>query len=182
MALRLFCALTIPGDITETLSRFMRGVSRASWRPVDSLHVTLQFFGDVMEPDAHDLDAALEEAVGGIAPFSLTLKGAGFFGNAEPHALWIGVEHNPALHALSAACARAARRIGVPVDGRKYSPHVTMAYLHGTTPATAQAFVQRHMLFQSRGWMVDRFGMFSSHLRKNGPSLYQEEAAYPLLG
>jgi 2'-5' RNA ligase len=182
MSLRLFTALAIPGDIAEQLMRLMRGVDGASWRPAENLHITLAFYGEVMEPDARDLDSAIEEATLGLAPFPLRLKGAGMFGKDEPHAVWIGVADSEPLRALASACARAARRIGVAVDGRKYVPHVTMAYLHGTTPAAAQAFAARHTLFESRAWTVDRFALMSSFMRKGGPSLYREEAAYPLLG
>jgi 2'-5' RNA ligase len=182
MSLRLFTALTIPGDIAEDLSRFMRGVDGAAWRPVENLHITLAFFGELMEPDARDLDSAIEEATAAIAPFPLALKGAGTFGKEEPGALWMGVQESPGLRALAAACARAARRIGAPVENRKYTPHVTMAYLSGTTVDQAERFVARHGLYHSRTWQVDRFGLFSSTFRKSGPSLYLEEAAYPLAG
>lgn len=182
MSLRLFTALTIPGDIAEDLSRFMRGVDGAAWRPVENLHVTLAFYGELMEPDAKDLDSAIEEATASIGPFPIALKGAGSFGKDEPSALWMGVEESPALRELSAACVRAARRIGAPVEARRYTPHVTMAYLRGTTLDQAERFVARHGLYHSRSWRVDRFGLFSSTLRKSGPSLYLEEAAYPLLG
>ncbi len=182
MSLRLFTALTIPGNLAEDLSRFMRGVGGASWRPPETLHITLQFYGEVMEPDAADLDSALEEATSALAPFPLGLKGAGFFGKEEPGSIWIGVAESEGMKALAAACARAARRIGAPIEPRKFAPHVTMAYLHGATPAGAQAFATRHALYESRSWIVDRFGLFSSFRRKSGPSLYREEAAYPLLG
>jgi 2'-5' RNA ligase len=182
MSLRLFTALTIPGDIAEGLSRFMRGVDGAAWRPVENLHITLAFYGALAEPDARDLDSAIEEATAAICPFSLALKGAGSFGKEEPSALWMGVEDKKVLRDLSAACVRAARRINVPVETRKYTPHVTMAYLRGTTPDQAERFTQRHGLYHSRPWTVDRFGLFSSTLRRNGPSLYLEEAAYPLRG
>jgi RNA 2',3'-cyclic 3'-phosphodiesterase len=182
MSLRLFAALAIPGDVTEGLMRLMRGVDGASWRPAENLHITLAFYGEVMEPDARDLDSAIEEAASDFAPFDLHLQGAGFFGKEEPTAIWMGVAPTEPLRALAAACARAARRIGAPLEGRKFAPHVTMAYLHGATPAAAQAFAARHALYQSRSWTVDRFALMSSFMRKGGPSLYREEAAYALLG
>jgi hypothetical protein len=43
-------------------------------------------------------------------------------------------------------------------------------------------FATRHALYESRAWTVDRFALMSSFMRRGGPSLYREEAAYPLLG
>ena len=182
MSLRLFAALEIPDDVAERLIALMRGVPGAKWRAREHLHLTLRFFDEVQEPVAADLDAALEEVGQGTAPFELQLRGAGFFGGADPHALWAGVSPNTALKALAADCERAARRCGLKAEARKFTPHVTLAYLKGAMLERVVAFEKRVALFQSRPWVADNFVLFSSHVRKNAPSLYREEAVYPLLG
>lgn len=182
MSLRLFAALPIPDDVAARLMPLMRGVAGAKWRPRENLHVTLRFFDTVNEPTADDLDAALEEAGRSCAPFEIALKGAGVFGGADPHAIWIGVAENPALKALAAACERAARRAGLKPESRKYVPHVTMAYLSGTPSAQAEGFAVRCSLFESAAWRVERFDLYSSWQRKRDVSQYRLEADYPLLG
>ena len=57
--IRLFAALEVPFDIAEALVRRQQGLPRARWRPTDALHITLRFFGEVSDPTAADLDAAL---------------------------------------------------------------------------------------------------------------------------
>ena len=47
--IRLFAALPIPFDVAETLARRQSGLPGARWRPVEALHVTLAFYGDVDE-------------------------------------------------------------------------------------------------------------------------------------
>lgn len=182
MSLRLFAALAIPGDIAERLTGLMRGVQGAAWRPRENLHLTLRFFGELSEPTARDLDTALEEIAGASAPFRLTLKGAGAFGKDDPHTLWIGASASEGLKRLAADCERAARRSGLKPESRKFTPHVTLAYLRQARLDRVHAFEQRYALFESRPWTVDRFGLYSSVLRKDAPSLYLEEASYPLLG
>lgn len=182
MSLRLFAALDIPDEVAERLRALMRGVPGAKWRPLENLHLTLRFFGDVAEPVARDLDAALEEAVQGMAPFELQLKGAGSFGKAEPHTLWMGVAPSEPLKRLATACDKAARLAGLAPEPRKFAPHVTMASLMGTTLDWVQAFETRLGLFQSAIWEVQSFQLYSSQTRPNAPSLYREEALYPLLG
>ena len=44
------------------------------------------------------------------------------------------------------------------------------------------AFEQRLGLFETRPFLVDRFGLYSSQVRKSAPSLYRLEAEYPLNG
>ncbi len=182
MSLRLFAALEVPDDVAARLLALMRGVPGAKWRTREHLHLTLRFFDEVQEPVADDLDAALEELAQGTAPFEVQLKGAGFFGGADPHALWVGVVPNDALKALAADCERAARRCGLKPEARKFTPHVTLAYLAGATIDRVIAFEKRVALFQSRPWTADSFVLFSSHVRRNAPSIYREEAVYGLLG
>ena len=182
MSLRLFAALEMPDHVTERLVALMRGVPGAKWRAREYLHLTLRFFDEVQEPVAEDLDVALEEVGQGTAPFELQVKGAGFFGGADPHALWVGVPPNEALKALAADCERAARRCGLKPEARKFAPHVTLAYLRGSMLERVIAFEKRVALFQSQPWVADNFVLFSSHVRKSAPSLYREEALYPLLG
>jgi 2'-5' RNA ligase len=176
--LRLFAALALPDDVVAGLAAMQRGVAGARWSPCENLHITLCFYGDVDERAAEELDSELSAIP--AAPFALALKGAGFFGKADPHALYVGVAENAELRALSGACERAARRAGVKTEGRKYTPHVTLAYLSHAEVGDVTAFIQAHALFESRAWQVDAFGLYSSHTRKSAPSLYRLEADYAL--
>ncbi|WP_158764226.1 RNA 2',3'-cyclic phosphodiesterase [Terricaulis silvestris] len=182
MSLRLFAALDLPDDIVERVMALMKGVPGAKWRPRENLHLTLRFFGEVTEPVADDLDAALSSTADATAPFELQLKAAGSFGGADPHALWIGVAVDPALTKLAADCERAARRAGLKAEPLKYKPHVTVAYLSAAPLDRVQAFEAQMGLFQTDAFRVERFGLYSSVTRRGAPSLYRLEAEYPLLG
>lgn len=180
MSLRLFAALELPDDVAEPLMALQKGVPGAAWRPRENLHLTLRFFGELAEPTADDLDAELASIADLSAPFEVQLKGAGAFGGAEPHALWIGVGASAALAKLAADCERAARRVRLKPEPRKFSPHVTLAYLSGADLDRVQAFEAGLSLFASRPFRVERFGLYSSVTRKSAPSLYRLEAEYEL--
>lgn len=182
MSVRLFTALDIPDEIAVRVASLQRGVPGAKWRPRDNLHVTLRFYGEVSEPVADDLDALLGEAALKHGMFDLRLKGAGFFGRTEPHALWLGLQECEPLRALAADCDRAARRCKLAPADHKFTPHMTVAYLQGVTLERAIAFEKRLALYESETWTVDAFFLLSSHVRRNAPSLYTEEASYPLAG
>jgi 2'-5' RNA ligase len=146
------------------------------------LHLTLRFFGEVAEPVADDIDSELAGAAENTPPFEMQLKGAGAFGGADPHNLWIGVAPNATLKKLAGDCERAARRAGLKPESRKFAAHVTLAYLSNTPLERVHAFETRLGLFESRPFLVDRFGLYSSHVRKSAPSLYRLEADYALNG
>lgn len=178
--LRLFAALAIPDDVADRVLAMQRGIGGARWRPRENLHVTLCFYGEVAEPVAEDLDVALDEVARGRGGFDIQLKGAGFFGKGAPHTLFLGVAENAALRVLAADCERAGRRLGVKLEARKFTPHLTLAYLIGADVSTVAAFEQSHALFASRAWAVEEFGLYSSQTRRAAPSLYRLEAAYAL--
>jgi 2'-5' RNA ligase len=176
--IRLFAALAIPDDIGETLARRQQGLPRAKWRPLDSLHLTLRFFGEVSEEKAADLDLELQRAAG--APFDYELSGVGAFGEGEEvRAVWAGVAENEALNRLAARCETAARRIGLTPEARTYKPHVTLAYTKHPDPARVAAWIQGHNLLKSPPIRAHCFGLYSSW-RSSDSSRYELEREYLL--
>ncbi len=178
--IRLFAALAIPYDIAQPLVPRQSGIEGARWRPQQSLHITLRFFGDVQETAADDLDLALEAVRS--PPLTLSLGGVGFFGEGpDIHAVWAGVAENERLRVLAGRCEAAARRAGLAPDKRSYRPHVTLAYLRRPDPAQVAAWVQSHALLKSPSFEVTRFGLYSSASTSEG-SRYALERNYALRG
>ena len=176
--IRLFAALSVPPEIGRGLQTRQAGIDGARWRPLEALHVTLRFFGEVREDVARDLDVELMAVRG--RPFEMMLEGAGAFGEgADINAVWAGVAETPELRRLAEACESAARRVGLKPDKRRYRPHVTLAYLRHADPAQAAAWVQGNNLLKSPSIPVDRFGLYSSFLGSEG-SHYRLEAEYGL--
>jgi len=177
--IRLFAALPVPHDIGEALTRRQQGLPGARWRPVEALHITLRFFGEVSETSAADLDSALS-AVGG-EPFDVSLEGAGAFGERDHmRAVWAGVSESEALRRLAARCETAARKAGLKGETRAYRPHVTLAYLKRSQPERVAAWVQGHNLLRSPNWRATWFGLYSSWSSAEG-SRYDLEREYPLI-
>jgi len=179
MSLRLFVAIPVPDAIADHLVLLQRAVGGAAWRPRENFHLTLRFFGEIDEMLARDLDDALGQIV--AAPFEMRLSGVGSFGGREPSALWAGAEAPPVLDRLASACERAARRAGLAPEKRSFKPHVTLAYLHGTTDQEAASFHARAAALRTDLFWVDHFAMYSSW-RTRSASRYIEEAVYPLTG
>lgn len=177
--IRLFAALSVPEDIGLALARRQTGVEGARWSPLEALHVTLRFFGDLREDVARDLDAELTTVRG--APFEIALTGVGAFGEGpDLHVLWTGVEQSEPLRRLAKACESAARRAGLKADTRHYRPHVTLAYLRRPEPAEVAAWIQANNLLKSPPIRVERFCLYSSFLGSE-QAHYRLEAEYPLI-
>ena len=88
--IRLFAALPIPEEIGLALARRQQGVEGARWRPLEALHVTLRFFGEIREDVARDLDAELSALH--AQAFEIAFSGVGAFGEGpDIHTIWAGV-------------------------------------------------------------------------------------------
>lgn len=176
--IRLFAAIPAPIEIGEGLARRQQGLPGARWRPAETLHITLRFFGETPEPAAADLDAELASI--SAEPFELTLEGVGTFGEGRDlRAVWAGVAESAPLRQLAGRCEAAARRAGLKPEPRAYRPHVTLAYLKHAEPGRTAAWVQGHNLLKSPPFRVSWFGLYSSWPSSEG-SRYELERRYPL--
>jgi 2'-5' RNA ligase len=176
--IRLFAALAVPDEIGQGLIARQGGIDGAAWRPLEALHITLRFFGDIREDVARDLDEHLLAVRG--APFELTVEGAGSFGEGRDlHAVWAGVADSEPLRRLARGCETAARKAGLKPETRTYKPHVTLAYLRRASGLETARWIQANNLLKSPAFPVRSFGLYSSWRTAEG-SRYRLEAEYPL--
>ena len=165
---RLFVALWPDAAIRTRLA-----VERDRWRwpadgtaaPVDpaGLHVTLHFIGavasDRLTEVRDDLRVAFEPSVLRFGTHALWPNGIAAL---EPTAV------PPAISALHASLARALEGSALPVERRRYRPHVTLARRaqRSTVPPDPIAF----------DWPVDRYALVESRPAGGG---YVVLAMYP---
>ena len=177
----LFAAVKLPDRVVRQLTRHQKGVSGARWSDAEKLHLTLGYFGEVSDDRAEVLDDALARR--SFPSFEMTLVGAGHFGRAEPHAIWVGVEPNEALTQLHQHCRKCARAAGIEMEKRIYTPHVTLAYLKPFSPLDRIiSFEKRLADLRIENILIDEFFLYSSHRKTRGSNIYRMEASYPLLG
>ena len=81
---------------------------------------------------------------------------------------------------LQAEHERLLRRIGLPAERRKFTPHVTLARLRGGVATTEIArYLSERGGFRSDDFPVDQFVLFSSRASTGGGP-YVVEGVYPL--
>jgi 2'-5' RNA ligase len=76
------------------------------------------------------------------ASFPIAVRGLGWFPNAvRPHVLWAGIDGGRPLYNLAHATEQAVATLGVKLETRAYSPHLTLARLPetGVFPVLAKA-------------------------------------------
>jgi 2'-5' RNA ligase len=175
---RLFTGVEIPPEIVAALSSLRGGLPGARWIDPENYHLTLRFIGDVDDAIAHEVASVLGRVKRG--PFELHMEGLGSFGGRKPRAVVANVAPAPALMEAQAEQERLFQRIGLAPEGRKYTPHVTLARLRASSSRDVADYLAIRGFFRTAAFPVTRFVLFSSRDSVGGGP-YVVEAAYPLI-
>jgi len=98
------------------------------WTRPASIHLTLQFLGDVAPGVVEPIADALRGVCADYAPFTFELAGSGVFPNpSRPRVVWTGVnEPSGTLIALQKGVTQALEPLGFEPEKRAYTPHLTI--------------------------------------------------------
>jgi RNA 2',3'-cyclic 3'-phosphodiesterase len=128
--MRLFTAIDLPSEMLEKLREFLarlRPLAKLRWSAVENLHITTKFIGEWPEARIADMKTALF-GVTGTDPIGISVRGVGWFPDMRrPRVFWAGVEAGEPLAKLARATEQAVSKLGIPVETRPYSPHLTLA-------------------------------------------------------
>ena len=174
---RLFTGLEIPAATTARLALCRGGLPAARWIEPEDYHITLRFVGDVGLPVANELARSLEQSRG--VGFEIEFEGLRAFGGDKPRAIVATVRASQALSDLQADHERRCRRIGLPAEARKFTPHVTLARLKTASPYAVADYLGSWGAPNLGGFRAGRFVLFSAREGVGGGP-YVVEADYPL--
>jgi 2'-5' RNA ligase len=128
--MRLFTAVDIPEDVKSALGKAIerfRPMAKLKWTEVEKLHITTKFIGEWPEERMEEMTATLN-GVGSPGVIRVGIRGLRWFPDPRrPRMLWAGVEAGPELGSLAHETEQAVRALGVAVEDRNYSPHLTLA-------------------------------------------------------
>src|SRR3974390_2753725 len=174
---RLFTGLEIPAEIAQTLSSLRGGLPGARWIDPENYHVTLRFIGDIDGTAANEIASMLFRV--NRKPFEVAVQGLSTFGGKKPRAVVANIAPSRPLIELQAELERMMQRIGLDPEGRKFTPHVTLARLRDASTRAVADFLSTRQPFRSIPFRISRFVLYSSRASVGGGP-YIVEAAYPL--
>lgn len=132
--MRLFAAIPVGAPVDALLARLLDRWKSNDWpvkwvRP-EGLHLTLKFLGSVEADLVAPIKGSLAEAIAGTPRLSFTLTDLGGFPSvAKARVVWAGLESEAALELMVHRVEQASARLGFPLEGRPYRPHVTLGRL-----------------------------------------------------
>ena len=145
-SLRSFVAIELPQEIRDGLratreqlqTEFPKESLR--WVPLEQIHLTLAFLGDISSDSLREMEPVLEKICGACAPLRLCLEGLGCFPNlARPRVIWLGLTDDlEPLQALQTQICQATQHWCERAEERSFHPHLTIARLRDVSPRVAR--------------------------------------------
>jgi 2'-5' RNA ligase len=112
-------------------------------------------------------------------PFEVAVQGLSSFGGKKPRAVVANIAPSRPLIELQAELERMMQRIGLDPEGRKFTPHVTLARLRDASNQDVADYLSVRGYFPTKVFMASRFVLFSSRASVGGGP-YVVEDSYAL--
>jgi RNA 2',3'-cyclic 3'-phosphodiesterase len=185
---RLFVAIVPPpaalAELSDQVAPLRLAWPGLRWTSQQSWHVTLAFLGETRDEVLPELGVRLERAARRHHALPIAVRDGGAFPRPRrATVVWADFEvDRPALAALAASVAAGARRAGAPSpdEGRRYRPHLTLAWLR--EPADMSPLVAELAGLAGHPWTASQISLVRSH-PPDGPGRpprYEELASWPL--
>lgn len=181
--LRAFIAIEIPPALHERIAAESAALQKdlaqaVRWVRPQNIHLTLKFLGDTSPASLENLAHALGGVAARQMPFQIEVGGFGLFPNSKrPRILWIGIQSPPDLEQLQRAIESTCARLGYPLEGKPFSPHLTIGRLR--EEAALGPALQEIRIGQIGSLRVENLTLFRSDLHPQGP-IYTALAQIPL--
>jgi 2'-5' RNA ligase len=187
--LRAFIAVEIPVAIRQAVCEEISDLQKGTgplvrWVPMENMHLTLKFLGDISPSNVDMLTQMIRSEVDLYNCFEIQLNGLGSFPNLKrPRVIYIGIQAPAALVGLHRGIESASRRLGYESEERGFSPHLTIGRVKQNVTVTEQQTIRRalertkiDLLGTAR---VDSVHLFRSDLKPTG-SVYTRLYSAPL--
>jgi 2'-5' RNA ligase len=189
---RAFIALEMPDEIRRALDEISMNLrkelsaARLRWVPVENMHLTLKFIGDIAVDKVPSIIEILKTQSAPFAPFDLSVDGLGAFPNLQrARVIWVGVNAARPLYDFQRDIESSLADLGFTPESRAFSPHLTLARLRGHARSADLDRIRGVLAATPKPsptkGIADKITLFSSELKPSG-SVYNALSRFLLSG
>lgn len=131
--IRAFIAIDLSAEIIQRLEEVAGQLKQRlagmqiRWVPVENIHLTLKFLGDVSMTNLEVLKKILLSESSNHPTFEMSVGELGAFPSLRrPRVIWVGITAPSELNALQHGIETETARLGYQHENRDFSPHLTL--------------------------------------------------------
>jgi 2'-5' RNA ligase len=131
--IRAFIAIDLSTEIIQRLEEVAGQLKQRltgmqiRWVPVENIHLTLKFLGDVSMTNLEVLKKILLSESSNHPTFEMSVGELGAFPSLRrPRVIWVGVTAPSELNTLQHGIETETARLGYQHENRDFSPHLTL--------------------------------------------------------
>lgn len=174
--MRLFVAIEFSHQVKSALKKVQDALrprcDGVRWIPVEQVHVTVKFLGEVPDSKVVDVADAMKRAVADVSPFTVEVSDCGCFPpRGRVRIVWAGMsERSGELAGCAEAVESEMEKLGFPRERRRFSPHVTIGRVReDRSDGRNRSAVEAHS-FDPVEQDVSSITLMSSVLSPQGPT------------
>lgn len=170
--MRLFVAIELDEKFWEQLVELQDALRRVqpdiSYTRPENFHLTLKFIGDFEESKLPQLCDSLNEVLK-MGEFSMALTALDFLPERGPiRIIGAAVNGGGKLEVLQRMVEVACGRLEIPMENRRYRPHITLARARRALPRSSKAKLISSAPVTPVESLVDGFVLMQSKLSDKG--------------
>ncbi len=130
---RAFIAVDLSPEVLDRLSQVVKGLREeigdqaVRWVPIENMHLTLKFLGDVSLSNVDRVKEIIRTSAAGYPLFAVSVGGVGAFPSLlRARVVWAGVEGPPDLISVQRMIDVETARLGYASEDRPFKPHLTL--------------------------------------------------------
>lgn len=184
--IRAFLAIRPVDQVIQNVAEIQATLAESGadvrWAPSQSLHLTIQFLGQVRDEEMPEIERGLRDRLGALSPFELECRGLGVFpSQRRPRVVWVGVKGD-GIARVAENTEIVLSPLGFPPEERELSPHITLGRLR-----SARGWENLARLLKAHGErsfgtsLVDHATLYRSELRPDG-AVYRPLVKFPFAG
>ncbi len=190
--IRAFIALEMPAVIQASLAVISSNLGREltgvplRWVPVENIHLTLKFLGDILPSKVPEISSALKEIKAHQSPIQIQISDIGAFPNINrARVIWVGLNYPETLRKLQSQIESQFAKLDFPREERRFSPHLTLARVRDHAQPASLRKIAEVLTSSTKPQPVealaDKITLFHSELKPSG-SVYNALAKFVLSG
>ena len=182
--IRAFYAINLNDEIRAAMQhvidelRSLEWSQYVRWTPVNNLHITMRFLGNVTDSQLQQMNSALSAKLKNNKPFSIEFKEPRLFPHfRKPKVVAMLIPHNDTLGQLAEILEQCAIDAGLEAQARQFKAHLTLGRCNKSFPKR----IKIDPMPLSLNLPVNSVSLYQSILSESGPT-YIELKTFPLSG